>query len=176
MRISINQQPIETTLENEKNVGEVAQQITAWAGPHQQYIYAIEIDGTRYSPHQDNVWSSIDIHKVRDLNFETFSPLELESCLKQLADISVMMQSGQGAAAMQYIVNLSVLLTRFLHILPQLNTTVQQELQPHIAQLNSTLNELVEGFEAKDSVLIADIVEYEIVPRIEKILEALKPE
>ena len=42
-------------------------------------------------------------------------------------------------------------------------------LQDFYGELNSILEELLEAFEAKDSVLIGDLMEYEIAPRLEQL-------
>ena len=173
MQISINQQPVETTLENEKELGEVIQQMMSWVANTQHYIYQIDIDGTHYSPHQQDLWGPIKIVEVEHLNLETFSPSELGECLKLLGEVSIMMQSERGREAMQSIEDFSVLLARFLHILPQLPQEIRKKIEAHIKELNSTLTQLVEGFEAQDTVLIADIVEYEVVPRVERIMAAI---
>ncbi len=173
MQISINRQPIETTLENEKELGEVIQQLVNWVVDIQQYIYQIEVDGTYYSPHQQELWSPIKIAEVGYLNLETFSPTDLKESLQLLGEVSIMMQSERGKEAMQSIELFSVLLTRFLHILPQLPSEIREKVGAHIKELNSTLTQLVEGFEAQDTVLIADIVEYEVVPRVERLIAAM---
>jgi hypothetical protein len=44
-----------------------------------------------------------------------------------------------------------------------------EKLQAFYQDLNSVLSELLEAFAAKDSVLIGDLMEYEIAPRLEQL-------
>ena len=44
-----------------------------------------------------------------------------------------------------------------------------EKLQAFYQELNGVLSELLEAFAAKDSVLIGDLMEYEIAPRLEQL-------
>jgi hypothetical protein len=43
-----------------------------------------------------------------------------------------------------------------------------------MSELNPVLRDLVAAFDARDSVLIGDLLEYEIAPRMERIAPLLK--
>jgi hypothetical protein len=42
------------------------------------------------------------------------------------------------------------------------------------SDLNKVLNELMEAFGSRDTVLIGDLAEYEVLPRLDSIFEALE--
>ena len=43
-----------------------------------------------------------------------------------------------------------------------------------ITELTPVLRELVAAFDAKDSVLIGDLLEYEVAPRVERLMPLLE--
>ena len=54
---------------------------------------------------------------------------------------------------------------------------IEEPLERFFSDLNRILTELIEAFEAKDSVLIGDLLEYEVTPRLEgleRLTEALE--
>ena len=173
MNITINSKPVDTTLENETEVGEIVNQIATWIRESDQYVCEIAVDDTQYSPRQEEIWSPIKIENVTNLNVQTFSRRELEECLRHLSEISVMIQGNRGEEAMQAIITLSDLMSGFLRIVPRMEPAHQKELRTNIEALNGSLSELVGGFESQDTVLIADLVEYEVVPSVKRVLGSL---
>lgn len=103
---------------------------------------------------------------------ELKSTLEsLEKYNEQLEQVSIYLQTGKEAEA-------SGIMTRFISIfqkvirLLDINKTNDKiikktELEVFINELNEILKELLEGYETQDIVLIGDILEYEISPKIE---------
>jgi len=49
-----------------------------------------------------------------------------------------------------------------------------EDLEAFYEELNGVLSELLEAFDAKDSVLIGDLMEYEIAPRLERLRKLLQ--
>ena len=47
--------------------------------------------------------------------------------------------------------------------------SIDDSLQDFYQELNGILTELLEAFDAKDSVLIGDLMEYEVAPRLEQL-------
>lgn len=95
----------------------------------------------------------------------------LEKYNEQLEQVSIYLQTGKEVEA-------SGIMTRFISIfqkvirLLDINKTNDKiikktELETFIKELNDILNELLEGYETQDIVLIGDILEYEITPKIE---------
>lgn len=125
--------------------------------------------------------------KLRLLQNEITNPLvtlgeviqKLKNSQKDISNVSVLLQTGKDREAMQIIVNFSELtqsllriftniqFTKILHDLKFKNKTFDQ----FYTDFNKNLHELIEAFEKKDLVLIGDLLEYEIAPSIEEIID-----
>ncbi len=105
--------------------------------------------------------------------------LELEQCISEISDVSLLLQTGKDRKAMEAIIRFSELNENLVRIFQNLQNNRQKEteeltidgmsLEKFYTELNAILKELVEAFHAQDSVLIGDLLEYEIAPRLESI-------
>lgn len=105
--------------------------------------------------------------------------LELERCISEISDVSLLLQTGKDRKAMEAIIRFSELNENLVRIFQNLKNNRQKEteeltidgmsLEKFYSELNTILKELVEAFHAQDSVLIGDLLEYEIAPRLESI-------
>jgi hypothetical protein len=103
----------------------------------------------------------------------------IRTLIPEMNEMSVLLQRGEDAKAMDLIVRFTELIAKLLRIVPHVEretddpTFAKDNLEPYGEELNTTLGELVEAFNAQDSVLIGDLVEYELVPKIEELLEQI---
>lgn len=105
--------------------------------------------------------------------------LELEQCISEISDVSLLLQTGKDRKAMEAIIRFSELNESLIRVFLNLKKSRRQEikeltidgmsLKEFYTELNAILKELVEAFHAQDSVLIGDLLEYEIAPRLESI-------
>jgi len=105
--------------------------------------------------------------------------LELEQCISDISDVSLLLQTGKDRKAMEAIIRFSELNESLIRIFLNLKKDRRKEikeitidgmsLKKFYTELNAILKELVEAFHAQDSVLIGDLLEYEIAPRLESI-------
>jgi hypothetical protein len=104
----------------------------------------------------------------------------LKDAVPQINDVSVMLQTGRDAEAMSVIVRFTELLGKIVRIIPYLSETNSELLVDRIEgadlsetanELNGFLNELVAAFGAQDSVLIGDLLEYEIAPKVQRLVQ-----
>ncbi len=102
----------------------------------------------------------------------------LENLIPQLNDVSILLQTGQDQKAMGLIITLTELLQKILRIISIFDTDNihinNESYESFSLNLNSILNELAEAFDAKDSVLIGDLLEYEISPKLEQLSNVVK--
>ena len=101
---------------------------------------------------------------------------ELRECGGRASEVPLLLQTGRDREAMAVIVRFSELtqtLVRLLDAAPLL-TIDSRRPDEFFGDLNRILKELIEAFEAKDSVLIGDLMEYEIAPRMRKLQAALQ--
>ena len=102
---------------------------------------------------------------------------ELDSMRQELGGVSVHLQTNEEKRAMSTIISFSDLSHRILRILSYLEdsgrislselTIGGSNVRSFFDDLNQVLRELIEAFKMEDFVLIGDLVEYEITPRLE---------
>ncbi|RKX82430.1 MAG: hypothetical protein DRP57_09910, partial [Spirochaetes bacterium] len=106
---------------------------------------------------------------------------KLHASAEEIGEVSVLLQSGKDKQAMDYVVKFSDLTQRFFRILTALGDSGKIQLNSIKIQgkkssefyhdLNNILNQLLDAFHVQDSVLIGDLLEYEIAPRMEILME-----
>jgi hypothetical protein len=103
----------------------------------------------------------------------------LENINPKLTDVSVLLQTGKDREAMNRVIEFTEIADKLIRIyqillkeeLPEI-ASVEVEGVPFdrfYEELNENLRELLEAFDAQDSVLIGDLLEYEVVPRTERL-------
>ena len=101
----------------------------------------------------------------------------IRDLIPRVSEVSVLLQRGEDREAMDLIVRFTELLAKLLRIMPHVarvgadQGVSKERLERYGTELNATLEELVGAFNSQDSVLIGDLVEYELVPKIEELLE-----
>jgi hypothetical protein len=97
---------------------------------------------------------------------------ELRAALGTISEVSVLLQSGKDRQAMETVISFSDLVQRLLAILPFLPP--DKERAALFGEINGVLRDLISAFDAKDLVLIGDLFEYEVAPRITKLIPMLE--
>lgn len=108
----------------------------------------------------------------------------LASLIEPMNEIPVLLQTGKDREAMQTILSFVEASQKMLRIYPVLKVTSDFNMQQRLssgetleefyADFNKILAELTSAFNAKDSVLIGDLLEYEISPRIENLITLIR--
>lgn len=99
-----------------------------------------------------------------------------------LSEVPVRLQTGKDAEAMRTMVLAVELINKTVRIMPEFVRTsssvpleVEGTAMPEFyGALNGVLRELAQAFENKDGVLIGDLAEYEIRPRLESFYSAIR--
>ncbi len=101
----------------------------------------------------------------------------LGACIQEIGEVSVLLQTGHDRQAMAAVIrftDLSQTLTRLFGNLRALLPPEKRQLavgsrsaEEFYQELNGSLRQLLEAFEGQDSVLIGDLLEYEIAPRLD---------
>jgi hypothetical protein len=112
---------------------------------------------------------------------------ELDRYGEKLGEASILLQTGRDREAMGTVIGFSDLSGRLARIIAYIRpsrssgkdgdllTPEGKNIQAFYADLNKQLEELVEAFQNRDSVLIGDLLEYEVAPRL-KTLKSLVQE
>jgi len=100
---------------------------------------------------------------------------ELEATAAGISEVSVLLATGRDRQAMEAVVRFSGLCQRLLVHLNLLGVPAVGGRPPaeFFAGLNGVLQELISAFQARDTVLIGDLLEYEIAPRLRQLKEVL---
>jgi len=103
----------------------------------------------------------------------------LRSLIEPMNEIPVLLQTGKDGDAMQTILGFIEASQKMIRLYPILKATSAFDMQKTLASgetleqfysdFNRILHELQEAFNASDSILIGDLLEYEISPRIENL-------
>lgn len=99
-----------------------------------------------------------------------------------LSEVPVRLQTGKDAEAMRTMVLAVELINKTVRIMPEFvrrSSSVPLEVEgtampEFYGALNGVLRELAQAFESKDGVLIGDLAEYEIRPRLESFYSAIR--
>lgn len=105
----------------------------------------------------------------------------LKVCIEEISEISILLQTGKDRQAMDTMVRFSELSQSLVRVVASVFSENHSQvdvggmsLRDFYIELNSILAELLEAFEAKDSVLIGDLMEYEIAPRLQQLRSFLQ--
>ncbi len=97
----------------------------------------------------------------------------LVACSEPLVEVPIQLQTGNESSAMGTIVRFTELLSRVIRLLTLVNDDEELDsdldtdrLGAFALELTPFLQQLQEAFEVQDGVLIGDLLEYEIAPRL----------
>ena len=96
----------------------------------------------------------------------------VHDCLTYLPEVSLLLQTGRDKDAMDRVIVFTDTVQSLLGLVPFLAPDPQRG--KALAELTPVFRELVAAFDAKDSVLIGDLLEYEITPRMQRLEPLLK--
>lgn len=94
----------------------------------------------------------------------------ITALMPQMENVSLMLQTGKDKDAMDVIIRFTELFQKLLRVYTYLPADTQenhnQDLKEYIKDMSGILKELTEAFTSEDSVLMGDLMEYEILPRM----------
>jgi len=123
---------------------------------------------------------SITEERLREIQtpvdeFSNLRPLLEETCAR-LIDLPLDIQTGKDARAAQTIQIFSGITEKIFRVFRQLEIqgyiheqAAQKDLSQKINDFNVTVKELLQAYEKNDTVLVGDLAEYEIAPRLSEI-------
>jgi hypothetical protein len=100
---------------------------------------------------------------------------ELAAAAAGISEVSVLLATGRDRQAMEAILRFSDLSQRLLGVLRAAPAAQLGGLEPRafFEELNRVLRELIDALQARDTVLIGDLLEYEVAPRLRRLEAAL---
>lgn len=190
----INGQSVEVQLEGEQTVGDVLNSFEQTCEENQAAVIGISINGNNITAEtfDDESLKPLD----KDMKFEfsvvtqndiknSFSKLSelFENLATQMQNVPMALQSNKNLEVSESIKKLADSIDQFCHIatLASLfpDTFTQTTLngmtfKDFFADFSPILKDFEEALQNNDTVMIGDLSEYEICPRLESISQALK--
>jgi hypothetical protein len=109
---------------------------------------------------------------------------ELKSQIGQITNVSILLQTGKDKKAFDTIIHFSELFHGMLRLFSHIKTSEKLDLaqykigeinlEEYYNNLNNTLRELHEAFTISDFILIGDLLEYEIAPKITELIRFIE--
>lgn len=193
MDFLVNGQKLDITLQDEKTIGDVLKQFeisceqnklaTIGISLNDKIVTAEEFDEISKHPIEEN--TKLDVSVISEQAVaESFkqSAAEMKEVVELLKNIPVEMQSGKDAQAKKTIIKLSDVMNAFCStvtwssLFPEAFGNIKIEdktLSDFLAEMSPILKDFSEALENSDSVLLGDLSEYEICPRLESLSDAL---
>ena len=117
-------------------------------------------------------------HPVREM---ALTLGQLSAASSELEQVPVQLQTGKGAEAMKSVVTLTELLSRVYRLAPLVSGAKDSggldvgRITEFTRETSEVLSELQQAFEINDTVLVGDLLEYELAPRMRSVAK-LVPE
>ncbi len=132
-------------------------------------------------------FTSILQNRIQEVSSPFTSLLKTAEKLKELipaiTDVAVMLQTGDDRQAINSVLKFIEFSEKLIRIFPFLKelgysditqiSINEESFNDFYTGFNGILKELVEAFNINDSILIGDLMEYEIVPMVNKLLKYL---
>ncbi|MBO5137197.1 MAG: hypothetical protein J6B81_01680 [Spirochaetaceae bacterium] len=194
MDIVINGTKADITLDEEKKLGQVLAALEEEFSHNQATTVAISVNGKSVLAEEFNSITEMPIEEVSTLNLTTVTQDDILISFKEigqefsliaenLKQLSIMFQNGQDKTAVETVKRLADAVNSFCHV-ATLSTLFPEKfadiklnnmsVSDFFAELSPILTDFEQGFQNSDSVLMGDLAEYEICPRIEAIINMTK--
>lgn len=192
--VFVNGEQIDVQLENEKTIGDILNSFEQTCEANMAAVIGICVNNKNITaeifdeeaakpiPEECRFdFTVVTEQAIRD-SFTTLSEL-FDKLSKKMEEIPVELQSGKNSQAIESIKNLADSIDEFCHIaaLASLfpgtfkNTNIDgKNFKDFFADFSQILLDYEQALQNNDSVLIGDLSEYEICPRLVSISQALK--
>lgn len=193
MEFLVNGEKLDITLQGEKTIGEVLQSFEVSCEQNKLATVGITINGKNVSAEEfDSIIkqelcddTKIDVSVISEAAIKdsfNMTSKEINAVIELLKNVPVEMQSGKDSHAKQTIIRLSDVMNAFCNtvtwssLFPETFGSLkvgELSLSDFLADLSPILKDFSDALENSDSVLIGDLAEYEICPRLESLSNAL---
>lgn len=194
MEFYLNGERLDITLEGEKTVGEVLRSFEETAQENNCATVGIRIDGNEVSAEEFDNAAAQELKDDTRIELTTVSQeavtqafkdsaAEISETVEILLELPALFQSGSDSKAKASIARLADVVDKFCHVtaisalFPEKFGKISVEgksLSDFFADLMPVFNDLNGAMESGDTVLLGDLAEYEISPRLKALAEAVK--
>lgn len=191
MEIFINNQKADITLDNERTLREVLSALETEFSKHDATTVTIFVNGNAVTADEFEKYSDLAIEDVNKLELTTVSQEDIKNSfieignifsilVEDLKQIALQFQSGQDSNAVNTVKKLADSIDMFCHVatlsslFPEKFDSIQidgKSISEFFDDFSSVLTEFEQALQNSDSVLVGDLAEYEISPRLISITE-----
>ena len=193
MKIFINGQEADITLDSEKNLGDVLTSFESECAKNKATTGNIVVDGEEVSADAFDTFTQKPVEAISTLELTTITEDDVLLSFKDIATrfgeliedmklISLQFQNGQDKKALvtvtqladtvDYFCKATALSTLFPEKFADMNID-GVAIQDFFGDFMAILTDFEEAFKNSDSVMLGDLAEYEITPRIESIISMI---
>lgn len=193
MDFFVNGEKLDITLQDEKTVGDVLKAFEISCQENHLATIGVSIDDKNIPAEDFESILTLPIEQTSKIDVSVIAEVAIKDNLKQignefssliepLKNIPVEMQSGKDSVAKQTIIKLSDVMNLFCSLLtwsslfPETFGALKvdnENISEFLSNFSQILNDFKDALENSDSVLIGDLAEYEICPRLESIAKSL---
>lgn len=190
----INGQKVDAQIEDEQTVGDVLKSFEMTCEENEAAVIGITVDGTQITAETFDTEAVKPINSNSKFEFSVVTKNDIKASFSKLAElftqlavemeqVPVSLQNGKNMEVSQSIKNLADSIDQFCHVatlatlFPETfnNTNINSiNFNDFFAEFSPILKDFEDALQNNDSVMIGDLSEYEICPRLKSISDALK--
>ena len=191
MEIYINENKADITLDTEKILNDVLTGIENEITNSGAKIISINVDGENLNSKNFDDFAQKNIDEVNELRISSVYREEINLSFKNikaaiegieenLSNISINLQTGKDSQVNKTIVDFADIFAAFCQTVTifsafpdEFNATKIEDksILDFLTEFSPLLNDFMDAFEQKDTVMLGDLSEYEILPRLSQIKE-----
>ena len=191
MEIYINENKADITLDTEKILNDVLTGIENEITNSGAKIISINVDGENLNSKNFDDFAQKNIDEVNELRISSVYREEINLSFKNikaaiegieenLSNISINLQTGKDTQVNKTIVDFADIFAAFCQTVTifsafpdEFNATKIEDksILDFLTEFSPLLNDFMDAFEQKDTVMLGDLSEYEILPRLSQIKE-----
>ena len=190
----INNQPVDVLLENEQTVGDVLRSFEATCEENEAAVIGITVDGQAITAELFDEESKKTLGKDTKFEFSIVTKNDIKASFEKLSElfdalaaqmesVPVALQSGKNLEVSESIKKLADSIDQFCHI-ATLASLFPDTFNPEklkgldfkvfFEDFSPILKDFEDALQNNDTVMLGDLSEYEICPRLKEISKALK--
>ena len=190
----INGQQVEVQLEDEQTIGDVLKSFEKTCEENEAAVIGITVDGKQITAELFDEESAKALGKNTKFEFSIVTKNDIKASFSKLSElfaelasqmegVPVALQSGKNIEVSESIKKLADSIDQFCHIatlatlFPDTFTTAGANgisFKDFFADFSPVLKDFEDALQNNDTVMLGDLSEYEICPRLKEISEVLK--
>lgn len=190
----INGQQVDVQIEDEQTIGDVLKSFESTCEENEAAVIGITVDGNQITAESFDEEAAKPLDKNTKFEFSIVTISEIKASFEKLSElfnelavqmegVPVALQSGKNIEVSDSIKNLADSIEQFCHVatlaslFPETFTNTSLNgvsFKDFFAGFSPILKDFEDALQNNDTVMLGDLSEYEICPRLKEISKALK--